>query len=168
MNNTPMKGIVMIHVYEFEVFKGEQFLIALPFDFEGGTQGTDMRDLADSAADWLRLEIEHRAINGAPLPTPTFDNEPRHGGRVIWVAVDAGLHTVPRVTAAEAARMLGVSPSRVSHMIRDGLLDAFKHGHNTWVTRYSVEARLKERPSAGRPKRRQPADEQSQPLAIEA
>ena len=84
----------------------------------------------------------------------------------MWVAIDAGLHTIPRMTAAEAARALGVSPSRVSHMIRDGLLEAFKYGHNTWVTRYSVEARLRERPSAGRPKRKTVAGEE--PPALEA
>ena len=85
----------------------------------------------------------------------------------MWVAVDAGLHTIPRMTAAEAARALGVSPSRVSHMIRDGLLEAFKYGHNTWVTRYSVEARLRERPSAGRPKRK-PATVEDESPALEA
>ncbi len=157
----------MVHVYEFEVYESEQRLLASPFDFEGGTEGHDMREVAEYAADWLKLEIEFRAMEGTPLPEPTFDNEPRHGGRIMWVAVDAGLHTIPRMTAAEAARALGVSPSRVSHMIRDGLLEAFKYGHNTWVTRYSVEARLRERPSAGRPKRK-PATVEEESPALEA
>lgn len=157
----------MVHVYEFEIYKGEKYLLASPFDFVGCTQGIDMRDIADSAADWLKLEIEHCAMHNIPLPEPTFDNEPRHGGRNMWVAVDAGLHTVPRMTAAEAARALGVSPSRVSHMIHDGLLESFKHGHNTWVTRYSVDARLRERPRPGRPKNKHLAAEEP-PIAVEA
>ena len=72
------------------------------------------------------------------------------------------------MTAAEAARALGVSPSRVSHMIRDGLLESFKYGHNTWVTGYSVEARLRERPPAGRPKRKPAASAEDRPQALEA
>ena len=143
----------MTYIYEFEVFEDEGFLLAFPFDFEGGTQGLNLEDLADSAIDWLKLEIEHCAMHGITLPKPTFGNEPRYGGRIMLVAVDAGIHTVPRMSAAEAARTLGVSPSRVSHLIRDGLLEAFKDGPRTWVTAYSVEARQRDRRGAGRPRR---------------
>ena len=118
------------------------------------------------AVDWLKTVVEHHAMHDIPFPEPTFDNEPRYGGRIITVAIDAGLETIPRMTAAEAARALGVSPSRVSHMIRDGLLESFKYGHNTWVTGYSVEARLRERPRPGRPKRKPAAEDQ--PQALEA
>ena len=157
----------MAHVYEFEVFKGEDFLLALPFDFEGGTQGVDMRDVAEMAIDWLKLEIEYRAMHFDPLPEPTFGNEPRHGGTVMLVAVDAGLHTVPRMTAAEAARALGVSPSRISHMIRDGKLESFKYGHNTWVSRYHVEAILRDPRHPGRPQRTAP-EASAEPVVAEA
>ncbi|WP_270298196.1 helix-turn-helix domain-containing protein, partial [Eggerthella sinensis] len=101
------------------------------------------------AVDWLKLTVEHCAMHDIALPKPTFGNEPRYGGRVMLVAVDAGIHTVPRMSAAEAARTLGVSPSRVSHMIRDGLLEAFKDGPRTWVTAYSVEAHLGDRLQRG-------------------
>lgn len=158
----------MTHVYEFEVFADEGFLLAFPFDFEGGTQGTDLEDLADSAVDWLKLTVEHCAMHDIALPKPTFGNEPRYGGRVMLVAVDAGIHTVPRMSAAEAARTLGVSPSRVSHMIRDGLLEAFKDGPRTWVTAYSVEARLRDRRGAGRPRRSGGAGAKPEPQALEA
>lgn len=158
----------MKHVYEFEVFSEEGRYTVWPFDFEcGGTSGATFREACEMAVDWLRTVIEHHAMHAIPFPEPTFDNEPRFGGKIITVAVDAGLHTIPRMTAAEAARALGVSPSRVSHMIRDGLLEAFKYGHNTWVTRYSVEARLRERPSAGRPKRKPAVVEEESP-ALEA
>ncbi len=151
-------------VYEFEVFAEEEGLVAVPFNLSGTTGGKNMQELAQAAIDLLRTEIEFHAVHGMPLPKPTFANKPRYGGTTMMVAVDAGLHTVPRMTAAEAARALGVSPSRISHLINKGLLVSFKHGHNTWVTRYSVEARLRERKGAGRPKK---AVEEA-PLAAQA
>lgn len=154
----------MTHVYEFEVFHDEEFLLALPFDFEGGTQGIDHRDLAKNAADWLKTMIEFSAMRGEPLPEPTFGNEPRRKGSIMLVAVDAGLHTIPRMTAAEAARALGVTPARVSHMIRDGQLDSFRYGHNTWVSRHHVEALMKSRRPPGRPHRaKDPAEKRPAP-----
>ena len=159
----------MKHVYEFEVFLDEGRYTVWPFDFEcGGTSGATFREACEMAVDWLKTVVEDYAMHDEATPEPTFDNEPRYGGRIITVAIDAGLETIPRMTAAEAARALGVSPSRVSHMIRDGLLESFKYGHNTWVTGYSVEARLRERPPAGRPKRKPAASAEDRPLALEA
>ena len=151
----------MKHVYEFEVFLDEGRYSVLPFELEcGGTSGATFREACEMAVDWLKTVVEHHAMHDIPFPEPTY------GGRIITVAIDAGLETIPRMTAAEAARALGVSPSRVSHMIRDGLLESFKYGHNTWVTGYSVEARLRERPRPGRPKRKPAAEDQ--PQALEA
>ena len=37
----------MLHVYEFEVFKGQDgWLLAFPFDFDGGTQGADLAEVS--------------------------------------------------------------------------------------------------------------------------
>ena len=158
----------MIHVYEFEIFEDEGWLLVSPFDLEGSTSGKTPQEAAEMAVDWLKLTVEHCAMHDIALPKPTFGNEPRYGGRVMLVAVDAGIHTVPRMSAAEAARTLGVSPSRVSHMIRDGLLEAFKDGPRTWVTAYSVEARLRDRRGAGRPRRSGEAGAKPEPPALEA
>ena len=144
----------MLHVYEFEVFKGESgMLIAVPYDMDGGTQGRDMREVAEMAADWLQGEMEYRAMRELPFPEPTFDNEPRYGGKNIVVAVNTGKESIPRITAAEAARRLGLTRGRVSQMVRAGLLDTFELDGRTWVTEYSVEARLAEKPKAGRPRK---------------
>lgn len=48
----------MLHVYEFEVFEDDGVLLAVPYDLDGGTQGRDMREVAEMAADWLQLEME--------------------------------------------------------------------------------------------------------------
>lgn len=143
----------MFHVYEFEVFDSEGCKLAFPYDMDGGTQGVDFKDACEMAADWLQTEMEHRAMHNLPFPEPTFGNEPRHGGTNIIIGVNAGKETVPRMTAAAAARELGVTPGRVSQMIKAGLLETFEHEGRTWVTRYSVEGRKAEAPKAGRPKK---------------
>lgn len=143
----------MLHVYEFEVYKGEKYLIAEPFDMLGGTQGIDMVEVAEMAADWLQTEMEHRAIHELPFPKATFGNKLRYGGERLIVAVQASKETVPRMTAAAAARELGVTAGRVSQMIKAGLLETFEFEGRTWVTRGSVESRKAEAPKAGRPKK---------------
>lgn len=143
----------MLAVYEFELFEDEGLVLAFPFDMEGGTQGRDVREASEMAADWLKGEVEHRMMTGEPLPEATFGNEPRQGGRVAIVAVDADLDSVETVAASDAAEMLGVSRARVSQMLSSGLLEGYRKGRATFVTLDSVKARLAERPKAGRPRK---------------
>ena len=144
----------MLHVYEFELFEDEGLILAFPFDFDGGTQGSTIAEATEMAADWLKLEIEHRLMNGEVVPEATLGHEPmREGGRILLVAVEASLDTVPAVTASEAAELLGVSRARVSQMLKTGQLKGFRRGRDSFITRYSVDARLREKPKAGRPKK---------------
>ena len=69
-------------VYEFEVYKDDGWLIAEPFDLDGGTQGEDYEDLCAMVADWLKVTVEDHAIRGIEMPKPTFGNAPRHGGSI--------------------------------------------------------------------------------------
>ena len=149
----------MLCVYEFEVFKDEGFYLAFPFDMGGGTQGRDMEEVSKMAADWLKLEMEHRAMHDEPFPKATFGNKLQHGGERLVVAVEAGKETVPRVTQADAARRLGVTPGRVSQMVANLQLESFEYDGRTWITLYSVEARLAERPKAGRPRKAKSDDD---------
>ena len=143
----------MLHVHEFEVFEEDGLLVALPFDFDGGTQGKDTREVAEMAADWLKTEIEQRIINCEEVPNATLGHVPeRDSGRILIVAVDADIDTVDAVSASEAARMLGVSNGRVSQMVKGGQLQGFKKGRDAFVTRASIEQRIFEAPKAGRPK----------------
>lgn len=143
----------MLHVYEFEIFEDEGCLLAFPYDMEGGTHGKDFKEVCEMAADWLQTEMEHRAMHDLPFPESTFDNAPRHGGRNIVVAVNAGKDTVPKVLPSEAARMLGVTPGRVTQMMDADQLEWFEDAGRKWVTVYSVEARLADQPKPGRPKK---------------
>lgn len=144
----------MFHLYEFEVFESDDgWFIAAPFDWDGATQGETLEEACVMAADWLRIMCEDAAIHDYELPEPTFGNEPLNGGRVLLVGIEAGLETVRKVGASEAARMLGVTPGRVTQMIEACLLEGWREGHRTWVTLDSVEARLAENPGAGRPRK---------------
>lgn len=144
----------MLAVYEFELFEDGGLVLALPFDFEGGTQGRDLKDASEMAADWLKGEIEHRMMTGEPIPEPTFGNDPQHGGRIAIVAVDADLDSMETVAASDAADMLGVTRGRISQMIASGQLEGYRKGRATFVTLESVKARIAESPKAGRPTKR--------------
>lgn len=140
--------------YEFEVVPDDGYLVAVPYDLDGGTQGKNFEELCEMVADWLRLTIEDHEIYGKPMPPSTFGHEPRHGGRNVVFSVTAGRETVDKITASEAARELGVTPGRVTQMISAGLLVGWREGRNTYVTVDSVTQRLREGAHPGRPRTR--------------
>ena len=152
----------MLHVYEFEIFEDEGLFMAFPYDMDGGTQGRTFKEACEMAADWLQAECEHRAMHGLPFPDATFGNEPRNGGKTVIVAVSAGKDTVRRMSKAEAARALldnfyfnskrYVTAGRVTQMVAANKLESFELNGREWVTTASVEARIREKPRAGRPK----------------
>lgn len=57
------------------------------------------------------------------------------------------------IAAAQAARELGVSAGRVTHMIDAGILDGYRSGRRTYVTEASIAARKAAPRDAGRPRR---------------
>ena len=67
------------------------------------------------------------------------------------MAVSRELGDIPAMTAADAARELGVSSARVAQLCKAGLLDSWRDGTRRMVSRASVEARKEDVPSAGRP-----------------
>lgn len=144
----------MQYTYEFEMWRGEGGWCIAPFGLPGATQGNDVEDACESAADLLRETIRDYIFRNEKPPAPTFDNEPEHGGVRVVVSVDASLNGVEKVSAAQAAELLGVSRSRITHMISSGLLDGWKEGRNSWVTKASVDARLAAPVKAGRPKKK--------------
>lgn len=143
----------MQYTYEFEMWHGEKEWCIVPFGLPGATQGVDVEDACESAADLLRETVRSHLMEGAPMPKPTFDNKPEHGGVRVVVSVDASLDDVDKVSASQAAELLGVSRSRITAMLSSGLLDGWKEGRNTWVTKSSVEAAIASPRSAGRPRK---------------
>lgn len=144
----------MLCVYEFELVMEEGGVVSvLPFDFAGATMGVGYAEAAEMAADWLKTEIEHRLMNGEAIPEATLGNEPREGGRVLLVAVEAGLEGVNAVSAKDAAALLGVTQARVSQMVKEGLLMGYRKDRGVMVTMDSIKARIAEKPKAGRPRK---------------
>lgn len=140
-------------VCEFEFYESDGSVIAEPLGFDGeGTFGDDLTDAVESAADWLIGVVDDHLMAGTEMPPASFGHEPRHGGRVIAVAVCRELSDIPAMTAADAARELGVSSARVAQLINAGLLDSWKDGTKRMVSRDSVEARKADAPKPGRPR----------------
>jgi excisionase family DNA binding protein len=57
------------------------------------------------------------------------------------------------VTATEAARKLGVSKGRVTHMLNAGVLQAVPFGNDRLVTLASINERIENPRKAGRPRK---------------
>lgn len=133
----------MVYVCEFEFWESpDHNVIAEPLTFEGeGTFGSDMTDAVESAADWLAGLVDAHLVDGTDMPPMSFGHEPRHGGRVIAVAVSRELDDIPAMTAADAARELGVSRARVTQLCDSGLLESWHDGARRMVSRASVDAR---------------------------
>lgn len=148
----------MTYVCEFEFYESGRFVDAVPLSISGeGTFGEDLDDAIESAADWLSSIVDDHLISGERMPSPSFGHSPEHGGRVIAVAVSRSLSDIPAMTAADAARELGISTARVSQLIRAGLLESWRDGTKRLVTRASVEARKAYDPRPGRPRRAEAA-----------
>lgn len=148
----------MVYVWEFEFFESDGYVNAFPCGELGGgaTFGDDLEDAVASAADFLAAMVDDHLMNGTELPPMGFGHGPEHGGRVIAVAVEREFGDIPAMTAADAARELGVSSARVSQLIGAGLLDSWRDGTRRMVSRASVEARKEQGPRAGRPSRSAP------------
>lgn len=138
--------------YEFEIFQSDGFYCAAPYDFDGGTQGATFDELCEMVADWLKVTIEDAVLNNKKLPKPTYKNTPRYGGSNVVFSVTAGRETIETVSASEAAKKLGVTPGRISQMLEAKKLEGWRQGRNTYVTVHSLQARLNEKPKAGRPR----------------
>lgn len=145
--------MAVVYVWEFEFFESNGYVDAFPCPpLDGGTFGDNFDDAVESAADWLGCMVDEHLMGNIELPPMEFGHEPEHGGRIIAVAVSRELGDIPAMTAADAARALGVSTARVSQLINAGLLDSWRDGTRRMVSRASVEARLESDPRPGRPR----------------
>lgn len=131
----------MLYLYEVEIFKDGDFYIAVPFDFEGATEGFSKQECLEMAADLLTSEIQHRLMHRDNLPEPTIDNSPQYDGKIYSLAIDTGIGAIPRMLKSEAARSLGISQGRVTQLVKSGKLETFSYQGREYVTKASVDAR---------------------------
>lgn len=119
------------------------------------SQGTDFKDAVEMTADAGKTYIASLMKDGDPIPSATTRDVPE-GDREAWICFETDPSYIVEgdvVSAAQAARDLGVSAGRVTHMIDSGLLDGYRNGRRTYVTRKSIDARLASPHPAGRPKK---------------
>ena len=144
----------MQYTHEFELRRGENQWIIEALDLPGCiTQGENVADACDSAANLLREMAWAKLLKGEELTNGTFGHTPQNGGVLVVVSVEATLDSIQKVSASEAARMLEVGRSRITAMLKSGLLEGWRDGRNTWITLDSINARKKDRRMAGRPKK---------------
>lgn len=114
------------------------------------TDGDNLDDTVNMAAEALELVIESYIDNGRALPEPSLDAQAPEGVRELLVSVDVDSEN-RMITAREAAKMLGVSDARVRQLILKGALLARKQAGVNFVYLRSVLDRLQEAPVSGRP-----------------
>lgn len=115
--------------------------------------GESAVECAESASNALETHLAAMEADGLPLPEPS---EPKKGaGTVAWFYADTSTVDLgePSMTAAEAARALGVTPGRVSQLVADGRLEARRVGGATLVSERSVSMYASTPRSPGRPRK---------------
>lgn len=119
------------------------------------TCGDNYRDAVFMAADAMKTWIAAALSEKRTLPSYEKAEAPEGCERVSLFVETEETYIVdaPVISAAQAARELGVSAGRITHMIDAGILDGYRNGRSTFVTVESVNARKIADPKPGRPKR---------------
>ncbi len=118
--------------------------------------GNSYREATFMAADAMKTWLAAAMLCGDAIPPYRREEAPEGCERVaVFVETDENyVVDGPVVSAAEAARRLGVSAGRVTHMIDAGVLDGYRSGRRTYVTEASIAARMADAPGAGRPRKK--------------
>lgn len=121
--------------------------------------GDDFNDAVNMAADALKCFVGVMLYEGKVIPEPTERPCPE-GWKSVFISFEIDEENnewKPCVSAAEAARRLGVTRGRVSRLLRAGILEGSNDWGNIFVTEESIERRLASNPKPGRPRKKAPA-----------
>lgn len=142
------------YCYEALIYpSGGTYEVHVP-DLGAYTQGDDLDDAVYMAQDLVDALVTAMVEDGDELPRPRFDRDAPDGGYVLLVSTDGHVPEVPEMGVQDAADILGVTPSRVYAMCRDGVLDSRKVGSTVLVSADSVRRRFDAPTKAGRPRKR--------------
>ncbi|MDR2106212.1 MAG: type II toxin-antitoxin system HicB family antitoxin [Coriobacteriales bacterium] len=146
----------MRYVYEALVSKDEDsYLLEVP-DLPGCfTWADSIEDVVRKAPDALETHVGSYLAAAEPVPPATFGHEAGPSETLIVVAFDATAASVgaPCVMASTAAQRLGVTPARISHLLRDGKLEGYRTGRETMITVASIERYERTPRKSGRPRK---------------
>lgn len=81
---------------EFEFVREGDHVLCWPF-WPGrvdGTQGEDIDDAVEMAADWLREMVLECLVHGYAPPRPPMGNAPQRGGTIVMVAVETPTYVI--------------------------------------------------------------------------
>lgn len=129
-----------LYICEFEITPPEdatQMWGVWPFGLPGATEGASFDDAVAMAADWLLLTVEAAHEDGRVLPRQTLGQKPRHGGRVVAVAVEDDAQP-DEVTPYEAAIIMALSEDRIQHYWKEGTLNGRVVEGKTYIDRQSL------------------------------
>lgn len=115
------------------------------------TDGDNLEDAVNMAAEALELVVESYLDNGRVLPEPSLETPCPKGARELLVSVDVDAEN-RLVTTHEAAKLLGVTDARVRQLVLKGKLVARKQAGISFVYLRSVLDRLASGPTSGRPR----------------
>ena len=142
-----------VRMCDFELVNKGQRVVAYPVGLGGVTEGYDFDDAVRMAADWLKETALDFLMRDELWPDLPLATSPTRDGRMVTLAVDVSLEQEPAVTAAEAARMLGVSTARIAQLCASGALDSWKVGGSRMVRLECVKERADAEVTPGRPRR---------------
>lgn len=116
-------------------------------------QGGSPMEAIESISNGLETHLAALAEYGMAIPKASVVSA--DDGQVVYIYANTDGFSLgaPSVPAAEAARMLGVTPARVSQLIKAGKLVAERSASGTMVTEESVRAYMDTPRAAGRPSR---------------
>lgn len=117
--------------------------------------GSNYQEAVFMAADAMKTYVSSLIRHGEkiPLPTRTLCDSGQESVQIFFETDDQYLVEGEVVSASQAAKMLGVSRGRVTHLLSAGLLVGYREGRSTFVSVESIEKRLLSEPSAGRPRK---------------
>ena len=133
--------------------RDQTFLIEIP-DFDISVElECNRREAIEHAAHALRTAIQGRLASGRELTRAENALPDKRSIEVITLALEETMPVEGVVTTEQAMQMLGVSQSRIAHLIRDERLKAVTQGRRKLITSASLEAYLATPRKPGRPKK---------------
>lgn len=153
-----MKSLQKRFMYEAIIESGSDggFFVCYPELPDAFTQGASLKEALNNAAEVLELIIAEQLDEGLVPPEPQFNHEV--DGKAIRAIVsvvltEESIRDSSSVTSSEAAQLLGVGKSRVAQLAASGQLESYGEGSARRITLRSINRRLEEARTAGRPRK---------------
>jgi predicted RNase H-like HicB family nuclease len=144
----------MYRVYEALFTKEDDGGYSVDFpDLQGCyTCGEDYEDAVKMAIDVLAFTLASAEADGIAVPAATFRHPVSKGQERVVVGVNTAGYPI-EVTTAQAAKIRGVTDSRIRQMVANGDIEARKQGRDLMVSYASLKANVRNSRKVGRPRK---------------